>query len=97
MNDWKNNKISTLKYLMYINIFSGRSFNDLTQYPVLPWIITNYNKEELTKDDIRDLSIPVGMIVVSDKAIKRKEIFLEFYDTLKNEFKENNGEFKVNI
>jgi len=65
----------------------------LTQYPVLPWIITNYNKEELTKDDIRDLSIPVGMIVVSDKAIKRKEIFLEFYDTLKNEFKENNGEF----
>ena len=93
MNDWKNNKISTLKYLMYINIFSGRSFNDLTQYPVLPWIITNYNKEELTKDDIRDLSIPVGMIAVSDKAIKRKEIFLEFYDTLKNEFKENNGEF----
>ena len=63
---------------MYINIFSGRSFNDLTQYPVLPWIITNYNKEELTKDDIRDLSIPVGMIAVSDKAIKRKEIFLEW-------------------
>lgn len=93
MKDWMNNDISTLKYLMYLNIFSGRSFNDLTQYPVLPWLIINYKKEELSKDDYRDLSIPMGMIDVSDKSITRKETFLEFYETLKADFNEANREF----
>ena len=45
MEEWQNNNISTLEYLMWLNIFSGRSFNDLTQYPVFPWIITNYTDE----------------------------------------------------
>ena len=93
MKDWMNNDISTLKYLMYLNIFSGRSFNDLTQYPVLPWLIINYKKKELSKDDYRDLSIPMGMIDVSDKSITRKETFLEFYETLKTDFNEANREF----
>ena len=93
MEDWQNNNISTLKYLMWLNIFAGRSFNDMTQYPVLPWLITNYEKDELTKDDFRDLSIPVGMIEVNEKAQTRKETFIEFYETLKTDFKEANPDF----
>ena len=26
--EWINNNISTLEYLMWLNIYSGRSFND---------------------------------------------------------------------
>lgn len=38
---------------------SGRTFNDLNQYPVFPWVITNYDTEELDltlPSNFRDLS-----------------------------------------
>lgn len=35
---WKNNIISNFDYLLLLNSFGGRSFLDLTQYPVVPWI-----------------------------------------------------------
>ena len=93
MKDWKDKKISTLRYLMNLNIFSGRSFNDLTQYPVLPWIISNYHSEEIGEEIFRDLSIPIGMLEVNEESIKRKEKFIERYETLKNDFKEQNEDF----
>lgn len=37
----------------------GRTFNDLNQYPVFPWVITNYDSEELDltlPSNFRDLS-----------------------------------------
>lgn len=37
----------------------GRTFNDLNQYPVFPWVITNYESEELDltlPSNFRDLS-----------------------------------------
>jgi len=34
---WQNRKISNFDYLMFLNTISGRTFNDLTQYPVFPW------------------------------------------------------------
>ncbi len=42
---WKNWKMSNLEYLMYLNIFGNRSYRDLHQYPIMPWILTNYLKE----------------------------------------------------
>ena len=35
---WKNNIISNFDYLLLLNSFGGRSFLDLSQYPVVPWI-----------------------------------------------------------
>ena len=91
MEEWQNNNISTLEYLMWLNIYSGRSFNDLTQYPIFPWIITNYtdNSQELSiKNDFRDLNLPVGMLEISEKGQLRKETFIETYESLKNDLKE---------
>ena len=42
MDNWKDWNISTLELLLWLNILSNRSFNDLTQYPVFPWILTQY-------------------------------------------------------
>ena len=62
---------------MWLNIFSGRSFNDLTQYPVFPWTIINYETEKLEEDkDFRNMSIPVGMFDFNEKAEMRKETFI---------------------
>lgn len=35
---WRKRKISNFEYLMALNRMAGRSFNDLTQYPVFPWV-----------------------------------------------------------
>ena len=36
---WVNRQISNFEYLMQLNTIAGRSFNDLSQYPVFPWIL----------------------------------------------------------
>ena len=91
MEEWQNNNISTLEYLMWLNIFSGRSFNDLTQYPVFPWLISNYSDDspEISlKDDLRNLNVPMGMIAITEKGELRRDNFIEAYESLKNDLKE---------
>ena len=39
---WVSGRISNFDYLLFLNMASGRSFNDLSQYPVFPWIIADY-------------------------------------------------------
>lgn len=36
---WKKRKISNFQYLMELNKIAGRTFNDIMQYPVFPWIL----------------------------------------------------------
>jgi hypothetical protein len=49
---WQRREISNFEYLMFLNTIAGRTYNDLNQYPVFPWVITNYESAEL------DLSSP---------------------------------------
>ena len=51
---------------MYLNGISGRSFKDITQYPVFPWIISDYNSNQIQTNDyfnFRDLSKTIGALV----------------------------------
>jgi hypothetical protein len=62
---WRKRKISTFEYLVAVNRMAGRSFNDLTQYPVFPWVIANYTSANIDLDDpivYRDLSKPIGAL-----------------------------------
>ena len=62
---WRKRQISNFEYLMRLNIFSGRSYNDVTQYPVFPWVIKDYTSSILDLNDqntFRDLSKPVGAL-----------------------------------
>ncbi|KAL3216987.1 hypothetical protein MRX96_032644 [Rhipicephalus microplus] len=36
---WVNREISNFEYLMHLNTIAGRTYNDLSQYPVFPWNI----------------------------------------------------------
>lgn len=38
--------MSNFDYLMALNVFANRSFNDLSAYPIYPWIISEYNVKE---------------------------------------------------
>ena len=90
----RNYNISTFELLMWLNILSGRSFNDTTQYPVFPWIITNYNTDEINQaTDMRNLSLPMGMLEINDKSEVRIETFKEIYESVKNDLNELDKEF----
>jgi hypothetical protein len=63
MRRWAKGEISNFHYLMLVNTMAGRTFNDLTQYPVFPWILADYTSEELDLNNpatFRDLSKPMG-------------------------------------
>jgi len=60
---WVRGEITNFQYLMSLNTLAGRSYNDLMQYPVFPWILADYRSEELDLNDaktFRDLAKPMG-------------------------------------
>jgi len=60
---WVRGEISNFQYLMHLNTLAGRSYNDLMQYPVFPWILADYESEELDLSHpatFRDFSRPMG-------------------------------------
>jgi len=62
---WRKKKISTFEYLMVLNRIAGRSFNDVTQYPVFPWVLADYTSDSIDLNDsrvFRDLSKPIGAL-----------------------------------
>ncbi|GMF29759.1 unnamed protein product [Phytophthora lilii] len=62
---WLRGCISNFEYLIHLNTLAGRSFNDITQYPVFPWVIADYTSPFLdldAADTYRDLSKPMGAI-----------------------------------
>lgn len=38
-------EISNFEYLMHLNTLAGRTYNDLMQYPVFPWVLADYQSE----------------------------------------------------
>lgn len=62
---WVQGQMSNFDYLMEINFLADRSFNDLSQYPVYPWVIADYWALTLDLEDpkvYRDLSKPIGAL-----------------------------------
>ncbi|XP_010218713.1 PREDICTED: neurobeachin-like protein 1 [Tinamus guttatus] len=84
MQKWVNREISNFDYLIQLNTMAGRTYNDLAQYPVFPWILRDYTSEELDLNNpavFRDLSKPIG--VVNEKNAKAvKEKYENFEDPL---------------
>jgi hypothetical protein len=50
-NQWLSGEISNFSYLLNLNYIAGRSFNDLNQYPIFPWILQQYNTISLDLED----------------------------------------------
>ncbi|EAY23469.1 Beige/BEACH domain containing protein [Trichomonas vaginalis G3] len=73
---WQNGEISNFEYLMFLNVISGRSFNDSSMYPVFPWVVTEYNCEDIKDCQYRDMSKPIGWYGEN----RRKEIITRMKD-----------------
>ena len=70
---WRRRQISNFQYIMELNVIAGRSYNDITQYPVFPWVLADYTSQELDLNNpasFRDLSKPMGAVNE-----RRRELF----------------------
>nr|XP_031326049.1 neurobeachin-like protein 2 isoform X10 [Camelus dromedarius] len=62
---WVQREISNFEYLMQLNTIAGRTYNDLSQYPVFPWVLQDYVSPALDLSNpavFRDLSKPIGVV-----------------------------------
>ncbi|XP_021693920.1 uncharacterized protein LOC5568525 isoform X2 [Aedes aegypti] len=61
---WKEGLLSNWEYLMHLNQISGRSYHDLMQYPVFPWILADYESQTLDlllEKTFRNLEKPIAV------------------------------------
>ena len=62
---WCRRELSTFDYLMSLNTLAGRTRNDLTQYPVFPWVLSDYHSASIDLNDpavFRNLAEPIGAL-----------------------------------
>ena len=59
---WSNGFLNTYSYIMILNTLAGRTYNNLAQYPIYPWILKDYSSDEIDLNEsmtYRDLSYPI--------------------------------------
>lgn len=47
MLQWQRGLLSNYQYLLHLNNLADRSCNDLSQYPVFPWVLDDYSSAQL--------------------------------------------------
>jgi len=62
---WIRREISNFDYIMILNEAAGRTYHDITQFPVFPWIVSDFSSKSLDLKDprsFRNLAKPVGAL-----------------------------------
>ena len=75
---WQTYELSNFEYLMALNTLAGRSYKDLTQYMVFPWILCQYFSESINLEDptnFRDLAKTMGALGNEDRINTFEERF----------------------
>ena len=93
VNYFRKGKITNYEYILYLNKYSTRSYNDLSQYPIFPWLIKQNDKipeimsllsnKEIIQNDLnylRDMNYPISL----QSEEKRKESEMKFLEEKKN-------------
>ncbi|KEG11190.1 WD repeat and FYVE domain-containing protein 3-like [Trypanosoma grayi] len=62
---WIRHEISNRQYLLCVNDAAGRTVADISQYPVMPWVLNDYRSPTIDLGNAgiyRDLAKPVGAL-----------------------------------
>ena len=91
-------EFSTLDLLIYLNLLSNRSYNDLSQYPVFP-LLFFYDKVNHYVYNIveRKLNLHIGFQDCTEKAKNRKKIIKRAYLNLMKEYDESPEDLEMGI
>uniref|UniRef100_A0A4W3ICA6 Lysosomal trafficking regulator n=1 Tax=Callorhinchus milii TaxID=7868 RepID=A0A4W3ICA6_CALMI len=82
---WSTGQITNFEYLTHLNKHAGRSFNDLMQYPVFPFILSDYSSETLDLHEhtiYRNLLKPIAV-----QSKEKEDRYVENYKYLEEEFR----------
>uniref|UniRef100_A0A2S2Q1U2 Lysosomal-trafficking regulator n=1 Tax=Sipha flava TaxID=143950 RepID=A0A2S2Q1U2_9HEMI len=80
---WRTRQITNMEYLSILNKMAARSYNDLMQYPVMPFVLASYTDPELDLNQIstyRNLKRPMA---IQNK--KKEDHYIQHYNYLKEE------------
>ncbi|XP_063221149.1 lysosomal-trafficking regulator isoform X2 [Bacillus rossius redtenbacheri] len=91
---WREGLITNWEYLTQLNKMAGRSYNDLMQYPVYPFVLADYQSKllDLTSRSVyRNFKKPMA---VQDK--KNEQHYINYYNYLKQEMMEGPNLMSLN-
>ena len=85
-NEWQEAQLTTYEYLLFLNKFATRTYNDINQYPVFPWIIRKYilskgSEGKLIKTEYRNFNYPMASQIEE----RREEALQRFKDEEQND------------
>ena len=63
--------MTNFELLMWLNIFGNRSYNDISQYPVFPWILKNY-EDSLNKNFFLSKAQTDMVMIMSKQELTKK-------------------------
>ena len=89
---WTNGHLDTFSYIMILNTISGRTYNDIAQYPVYPWVLSNYHSKELDLNDsvsYRDFLYPI--FAQDSETRENLKLKYESFEEDQKEFKYHSG------
>jgi hypothetical protein len=68
MQSWLANRCSTSEMLIIINHLAGRTFDDLSAYPVFPRVLRAFSSDSFIDElsQVRDLSLPLAVLADRD-------------------------------
>ncbi|XP_053567057.1 lysosomal-trafficking regulator isoform X2 [Bombina bombina] len=81
---WCTGQITNFEYLTHLNKHAGRSFNDLMQYPVFPFIVSDYVSETLDLHETiiyRNLAKPIAV-----QSKEKEDRYVDNYKYLEDEY-----------
>ncbi|XP_070590091.1 lysosomal-trafficking regulator isoform X2 [Erythrolamprus reginae] len=82
---WYTGQITNFEYLTHLNKHAGRSFNDLMQYPVFPFILSDYTSETL---DLNDPSVYRNLIKpIAVQSKEKEDRYVDTYKYLEEEYR----------
>ena len=82
IKEWTEGRLSTYEYLLFLNKYSSRTFNDTSQYPIFPWLIFKSSNDKKDQE-YRNMKYPMG----AQNEISKSMALNNFNDDEANESK----------
>lgn len=91
---WRTGNLTNWEYITCLNKLAGRSYNDLMQYPVFPFVLADYTSKKIDLNNgkiYRDFQRPMA---VQDK--KNEQHYIKNYNDLKQALVEGPSQIALN-
>ncbi|XP_043802413.1 lysosomal-trafficking regulator isoform X3 [Apis laboriosa] len=83
---WRSGALTNWEYITCLNKLAGRSYNDLMQYPVFPFVLADYISEKIDLNNLKIYRNFKRPMAVQDK--KNEQHYINNYNYLKQALSE---------